>query len=181
MMTKLAIGEMLPDFVYDTPYQKGLSIHETIRMKPKTALVFLRYYGCPFCQLDMRDYALHIKEITADGGQFLVVLQSDPVRLKALLDEHPLPYPIICDPEQKLYQAFDIPAADSMESMAGPGVMEKAAKVKAAGLQHGEYEGTETQLPAVFVVNQSCTLTYVHYAQFVEDSPTAAQLQALLK
>ena len=76
-MAKLGKGALLPDFTYQTIYEKGLQISETVKKAPKTALVFLRYYGCPFCQLDMHDYMEHYDAITAAGSQFLVVLQSD--------------------------------------------------------------------------------------------------------
>ena len=178
-MAKLTVGDKLPNFTFDTPYQKGLSMYEELKKAPKTALVFLRYYGCPFCQFDMHSYEVSYDQITASGYQFFVVLQSDPDKLKKTLAGHPLPFPIICDPQMKLYKELEIPDGTGM-TLAGPNTMTKAAAVKAAGYQHGDYEGIETQLPATFAVDQSGTVTYVHYAEFIDDSATDKQLIDLL-
>lgn len=178
-MAKLTVGSKLPEFTFDTPYQKGLSVSGEIKKAPKTALVFLRYYGCPFCQFDMHSYEVSLQKITASGGQFFVVLQSDPEKLKQTLADHPLPFPIICDPECKLYKAFEIPDGTGM-TLAGPNTMKKVETVKAGGYQHGDYEGIETQLPATFVVDQDGTVLYAHYAEFIDDSATDQQLIDLL-
>ena len=145
-MAILAPGAQIPDFVYQTPYEKDLHIADTAKKAAKTALVFLRYYGCPMCQLDMHDYMENYDDIVAGGGQFLVVLQSDPDKLKATLGDNILPYPVICDPDQTLYKEFEIPVASSMEEMMGPKGPDKFARVMAGGYQHGESEGEEKSL-----------------------------------
>ncbi len=180
-MTKLTVGSKLPAFDYATVYESGLHIYDTLAKADKTALVFLRYYGCPFCQLDMHEYETHYSEITAHGGQFLVVLQSDPARLKEKLEGHTFPFTIICDPEMKLYKEFEIQAGKEMKDIAGPGVPAKALKVKKLGYTHGDYEGIETQLPATFAITKDGTVTCADYPAYVEQSATAEQLIEILK
>ena len=112
-MPKLHVGEKMPDFTFETPYEKGLTIGETAKkVAGKTAVVFMRYYGCTMCQYDIHLFKTQHEKIAATGGQMLVVLQSDPVKLAAQVKPGDLPFDIICDPDQKLYQQFDIrPAA----------------------------------------------------------------------
>ena len=115
-MPRLHVGEKMPDFTFETPYEKGLTIGETAKkVAGKTAVVFMRYYGCTMCQYDIHLFKTQHEKIAATGGQMLVVLQSDPVKLAAQVKPGDLPFDIICDPDQKLYQQFDIrPAAPNV-------------------------------------------------------------------
>lgn len=180
-MAKLEVGQILPDFEYVTPFTEGNTIAQTAAKAKKTALVFLRYWGCTLCQYDIHLLAQAHGGIVANGGQMFVVLQSDPAKLAGELGKaDALPFEIICDPEQKLYKQFQIEAAASMAKMADLKMLGKAIKATKAGFKHGEYEGEEKQLPAAFVVDSDCRLLYAHYAATVSDMPDAAELAKLL-
>ena len=62
-MAKLKTGSLLPEFRYDTPFEKDLAIAHFVSKAEKTAILFLRYYGCPTCQLDMHNISQNYKEI----------------------------------------------------------------------------------------------------------------------
>jgi len=180
-MAKLEKGQIMPDFEYVTPFSQGHTLTETAAKAPKTALIFLRYWGCPLCQYDIHLLAQAHAEITANGGQLFVVLQSDPALLaKELGSEDALPFEIICDPEQKLYKAFVIEPAGSMAKMADLKMVGKIVKATKMGIKHGAYEGDEQQLPAAFVVDGERKILYAHYAKSVSDLPDAAELSKLL-
>ena len=180
-MAKLEKGQIMPDFEYVTPFSQGHTLTETAAKAPKTALVFLRYWGCPLCQYDIHLLAQAHPEITAHGGQLLVVLQSDPKGLAEKLgSERALPFPIICDPEQKLYQEFVIEPAASMAKMADLKMVGRIVKATKMGIKHGDYEGNEQQLPAAFVIDGHRKILYAHYAKSVSDMPDAEELKSLL-
>lgn len=171
----------MPEFYYRTPFRSNLSISDTVKLvKGKTALVFLRYYGCTLCQYDMHQYAEQYKEVKKCGAQILVVLQSDPEKLAVQTKPEDFPFEIICDPEQKLYKQLEIPAAKSMLKMADTKTFGKMVSAKASGFKHGEYEGEELQLPAVFIMDQKRFLSYVHYGKSAGDVPDVKELIALL-
>ena len=111
----------------------------------------------------------------------LVVLQSDQKKLAGQLKPGDLPFDIVCDPEARLYQQLDIRPAASQAGLADAGTMLKIAKAKAGGFTHGDYEGDELQLPAVFVMEQDLTLTHVHYGKSAGDVPDTKALAALLR
>lgn len=180
-MAKLTTGQVMPDFSFDTPFDRGRTLAGTAaQVRGKTALVFLRYYGCPLCQYDIHQYASHYEAITQAGGQILVVLQSDPAALAGQLTPDSLPFGIICDPEQALYRQFGIAPAPSKAKMAGAGTLVKIARATAAGYKHGAYEGDELQLPAVFVVDRDLKLEYVHYGKTVDDVPSPRELAQII-
>ena len=176
----LAEGDQLPDFVCDTPFEKGVHLADKLKAAPKTALVLLRYYGCPLCQLDIHELAAHYNEITAAGGQLLVVLQSDPAKLAQQLQPGDLPFEILCDPDQKLYKALGVWPAPAMVKMGDEATMDKIRKAAAAGYTHGEFEGNELQLPAAFVADSQGRLLWAHYGVSAGDVPGADQLAKLL-
>lgn len=180
-MAKLEIGQTMPDFEYVTPFSVGHTLAATAAAAPKTALVFLRYWGCPLCQYDIHLLAQAHKDLTAKGGQLLIVLQSDPKGLAEQLgSETALPFPIVCDPEQKLYKEFCIKPAASMMKMADLKMVGRIMKATKLGFKHGAYEGDEQQLPAAFVVDGERKVLYAHYAKSVSDMPDATQLAQLL-
>lgn len=181
-ISKLHVGDILPDFTYETPYTQGLSIAGTARqVKGKTALYFLRYYGCTMCQYDLHLLTEAADAIKAAGGQVLAVLQSDPQLLREELPEGYPPFRIICDPKETLYKRFEILPAASKEEMRGEITMKKRPQALALGYTHGKYEGNELQLPATFVVTPELEITYAYYGKAVGDSPDAETLLELLK
>lgn len=179
-MAKLKTNDLFPDFLYSTPYETDLNISETIKKADKTAILFLRYYGCPVCQLDLHELKENYFDLTDENTQLLVVLQSDPNNLKISLEKEPFPFTIICDPQQQLYHMLEIEPAKSMAKMVNANALLKIAKAKSAGYKHGEYEGNELQLPATFIVNTNRMITYSHYGKSVADIPDIPQLKKLL-
>ena len=181
-MAKYTPGQIMPDFTYCTPFAQNKSFSETVAACPgKTAVVFLRYYGCPICQLDLHTLGQAHKEITAGGGQLLVALQSEPKGLAEQITPDTFPYDIICDPEMKLYETLSIEPAPSMAKMISFKALKKIIKSTKAGYKHGAYEGNEQQLPAAFVMTPDRKLTYVRYGKDAGDVPTPEELAALLK
>lgn len=181
-MARLTTGGVMPDFTFDTPFESGRTLSETAaRVKGKTALIFLRYYGCTLCQYDMHQYAAAAEKVADTGGQMLVVLQSNPAKLAVQMKPGDLPYDLICDSEQTLYRQFEIAPAKSKLKMASFATLKKINAAKSAGFTHGDYEGDELQLPAAFIVDSSLKLTYVRYGDSVADVPTPEELVALLR
>lgn len=180
-MAKLEVGQLMPNFEYVTPFSEGHTLAQTAAGAPKTAIVFLRYWGCTLCQYDIHLMAQHYDEIRANGGQLLVVLQSDPALLaQELGSADALPFAIVCDPEQKLYKDFCIQPAASMMKMADLKMLGKIVKATKLGMKHGTYEGDEQQLPAAFVVDGECRILYARYGASVSDIPDAQELAKLL-
>ena len=130
----------------------------------------------------MHALAARYGEVEAVGGQVAVVLQSAPAKLAEELGApDAVPYTILCDPEKKLYRQLAVwPAASQME-LVGPGLMEKMAQVQAQGIQHGDYEGDEMQLPAAFAVDAGRKVTWAHYGQGLGDTPDAAKIAQVLQ
>ena len=184
IMTRLNVGEKFPNFTFDTGFKTGLTVEKEFIGK-KTVVWVLRYIGCTVCRYDCKLIADRYAEFEAKNAQVFVLMQSDPQHIQDDLQRTnaTLPFEIICDPEMKIYKELDIKPAASMEELAG-GQMEKLmAKGKAAkeaGFSHGDYEGDEQQLPAMFILDENGVATYVHYAANIVDMPTVDEVLNLL-
>ena len=181
-MPRLNVGSLMPNFEFATPYAPENRLSETVKKVPgKTAIVFLRYLGCRMCQLDMLDYEEGYAPIAENGGQLLIVLQSDPAKVAADIPQGQVPYTIICDPDQTLYKLFDIRPASSKETMKDETSAAKFARIEEKRLVHGDFEGEELQLPAAFVVDHDLRVTFARYGRVISDTPTADELAELVK
>lgn len=163
---KITIGSRIPDFNVDTVTKNGVTLKELVGEK-KTALYFLRYAGCSLCQLDMIMLEEEYTKLEKFGGKAIVVLQSDAEKLK----DTNFSYDIICNPDQSLYKELEIHAAHSIKELVGEKSKAKIEKVKERGLEHGDYEGEELQLPAVFIVDADLSVTYAKYGKDAIDIP----------
>lgn len=170
-------GDKLDDLGYATPWGTGTLSDNGGK---STLLIFLRYYGCTICQLDLANLRARYGEITAAGGRALVVLQSDGAGVAAQIGPDHFPFEIICDPDQALYRRFGVAPALSMEKMASTAVLKKIGAARAAGFTHGAYEGNELQLPAVLMLDAGLTVRKAHYGADPGDLPTVDEMAAWL-
>lgn len=176
-INKLKKGDQAPDFVYDTPWEKGISLSEKIREKP-TFLYFLRYYGCTLCQLEILDIIEDYNKFTEKNAQILVVLQSDPALIREQVKEE-LPFDIVCDPEQKLFKLYNVRPATSMEDVLSARLFDRVKIAAEKGLKHGKYEGNELQLPALFQLDSDLTVKFAHYSKDMADLLTVDDMVEL--
>lgn len=176
-LDRICPGDRLEDFAYRTPWGEGRLSDNGGKA---TILLFLRYYGCTICQLDMQRMKQEYEKIQAAGGRALVVLQSDPAVIREQTDRDYYPFDIVCDSEQALFRRYHVSPALSMERMADIHVLEKIGQAQAAGLVHGKYEGDELQLPAVFLLDKDNTVLKAHYAAKAADLPDVDQLASWL-
>lgn len=75
---KLSIGDKMPNFVFDTAYEKGKTVEEILKAKKRTVFWVLRYIGCTTCRYDIHVIATRYREFLQLDTQVYVVMQSEP-------------------------------------------------------------------------------------------------------
>lgn len=176
---KFETGKKLEPFICNTIEQDGVSAEQLADGRP-TMFLFLRYYGCRICQLDLRNLDRDYELIKQAGGQAVVILQSRRDVMEKAAGEKPFPYTVVCDPNQDLYHMFEIlPAADK-EELRGGNTPDKRKQAEQLGLVHGESEGNELQLPAAVLVDGEMTVRYAHYGKNGADTPGAAEIAKMI-
>ena len=182
-MTRINKGDTFPVFEFSTAYEDGLNSKEVL--KGKTIFWVLRYIGCTVCRYDVHLIAQRYDEFRQKGAQVFVVMQSDQEHIRRDLEatNTVLPFSIICDPKQEIYQLLDIKAAATKEEMV-EGVMdklkEKGGKAREAGFVHGDYEGNELQLPAMFIIGQDGIVQKAIYAETIMGLPNLNELLEMI-
>ena len=68
-MAQIEAGQKLKDYVFDTAFESDVKLSDKVKNADKTILLFLRYYGCRICQLDMREYAEAYDRIKAKNAR----------------------------------------------------------------------------------------------------------------
>lgn len=174
-LNRVREGDALPDFNYHTAYKSDINYLEKVKGR-KNFLVFLRYFGCTVCQLDILEFADRYFELKDKGIEFTLVLQSDRYLLKNQLDKNPLPFEIISDPNGDLYDKFNIRPAYSQGEMLSQEAFKKIIRAQGKGLEHGKYEGNEQQLPAVFLIDEEGKVEYSHYGKDIADIPSIDEI-----
>ncbi len=181
---KIQTGDKFPDLVFDTNERDGVHLYDVL--KGKTVLWVLRYIGCPTCRLDVHLIAQRYGDFTAKGAQVFVVMQSDRAHIEKDLAATgaSLPFEIVCDPEQKLYEQLEIrpgdPDGPALPEDVLAKLIEKVQAAEAEGFVHGDYEGNEQQLPALFILDEEGVAQYVNYAQGPMDMPSVDEVLEML-
>lgn len=181
-MPKLSVGDKMPNFKFNTAYHSDLTIEDILPKKQRTIFWVLRYIGCTTCRYDVHMLASNYQKFLDLDSQIYVVMQSEPANVREYLAEQALPFEIICDSKQEIYQTLVIPATATREERQPTEesdlakLADKMAKLKAGGFVHGKYEGNEQQLPALFVVEQDGTVSYAHYAKNSIDMPSVDEM-----
>lgn len=179
-------GDKFPNFTFETESRQGLSTDEAVKEADKTVFWVLRYIGCTTCRYDVHQIMLSYGKFTEKGAQVYVVMQSRPETVRRDLEGYDMPFHIICDYKQEIYSALQIKATETREerqpkTQEGKAKLaEKMAKVKASGFVHGDYEGNEQQLPAMFIVDKEGKVLYSHYAQDSIDMPTVDETLSII-
>lgn len=185
-MSKISVGQTMPDFQVLTSIDGETSLHKLAKKTGKTILWVLRYIGCPTCRYDVHMLAQNYDRFTEKNAQVCVVMQSRIEFVREATKEENIPFEIICDEKQEIYQTLSIEATQTKEERlpkTEEGVIrleEKRKRVKEEGFTHGVSEGNEQQLPALFIIDQNAKVLYVHYAADMIDMPSVDEAVSLI-
>ena len=156
MGERIAVGDKLPFFVYDTPYSAQNRFRDLLQRKSPLVLVFMANFGHPITRTFASRYANTYGSLR-DGG-FALVVRSRADKLSRSIGPNTLPYPLLCDAEGVLYEHLDIPQSSSAlmtYSLEGWRILRDA---KRQGYQAAK--GQMQQLP--LTLTQVCTIPAEH-------------------
>ena len=174
MYSKLAPGNKAPDFKFKTAWDDEFNFYDAVGNNP-AVLIFLRYYGCPVCQMEMAKIKQGIDLARKKGGRVFVVLQSKPETIASLIKKDDFPFTIICDSQGKVFQLYGVEAGGIIKYLHPAGLI-AAIKATCRGFLHGKFEGNETQLPAAFAMTADKIIKYAHYGKNIGDVPSLAKM-----
>ena len=178
MGKRIKVGDKAPDFQFDTPWSSFRGFYESVQNQD-AVLVFLRYHGCPVCQMEMANLRREMELFNQKKARVFVFLQSSTATLLPLLQEEDWPFEIVCDPKGKIFELYAVGTGNLFQYL-HPAAFVAAFKATCRGFMHKKFEGKETQLPAAFVIKSDKTVKYRYYGQNVSDVPKPSVLAANL-
>lgn len=178
MADRIAVGDKLPFFLYDTPYSAQNRFRDLLAAKSPLVLIFMANFGHPITRTFASRYA-ETWGALRDGSLALVV-RSRADKLAQNIGPDTLPYPLLCDAEGVLYDYLAIPQSSSTlmtYSLEGWRILREAKKQG-----YRAVKGTPQQLPLTLILDQDGTVLFSHYGASLTDVPEdCASIQSLLE
>lgn len=166
-MDYLKMGDRAPAFT-------ALGMNgETIRLEDyrgkRLLLCFFRYATCPFCTVRFVRLAQEVARYNENGLEVLGVFESSADYINKYIGRRGLPFPVIPDPEGRLYQLYGVQTSV-------PGLMlgmfriptllralfDPAYKMASSG-------GKVTRIPADFVLGPDLRIALSYYGKDIGD------------
>ena len=154
--SKIKEGDKAPIFKLKS-YNAGLIILADLIGKQKIVLIFSRYFGCPICQLDLKNLMKRHSEIEEKGAKILYITQSGEKIAKDFIEKEKIDFPVIPNSKDELYKEYGL---GMMTKEAVLQVREKFKDATKQGIKHGEYEGWEQQGPGQFIIDEDGTIIH---------------------
>ncbi len=147
----LDIGAPAPDF---TAVASDGTTHALSDYRGRRVwLAFYRYASCPLCNLRVRQAATRAPAWQAQGLALLAVFQSPPERVRAWVGRERPPFPLLCDPEERIYADYEVGA--SLAGFVSPASLPRFWEATRAGIFPGPMDGTKTRMPADFLIDEA--------------------------
>ena len=168
--TAIEVGQTAPEII--TKDIAGNPVHlDALTKDGKVVLSFMRYAGCPVCTYRVHELKQQHESLKAQGYTLIVVFESSPEVLLQYQREFDLPFTIIADPSNRLYDAY------AVETSAGK--MLKTSRQKEINQQFkagkemyaNKYkrDGKMTRIGADFVIGPGRVVLKVHYGAHIGD------------
>lgn len=174
MSKRLKTGDTAPNFRFVTPFKPSQDFYESVQ-NLDAVFVFLRYQGCPICQMEMANLRRDIELFNREKTRVFVFLQNSPDTLLPLLKEDDWPFEIVCDRDGTIFQLYGVEPGGLLKYLHPAGLI-AAIKATGKGYLHKKFEGKETQLPAAFVIKADKTIKYLYYGKNISDVPIPSVL-----
>jgi peroxiredoxin len=171
VIVRPAVGDPAPDgFLLDTSGHAMLL--STLWRDRPAVLVFLRYFGCPFCQM-------HVVALRADedrfrevGANVVLIGQGPPGEGERFCAEKRVSFACALDPDGSAFGAYGL-GRGSLLQVFGPKVLGPFLAANAHGetRQRGMAGGSMMQMPGAFVVDTEGMVRLAHRNRTINDSP----------
>lgn len=174
---RIATGASAPDFTATVYAREPLTL-SALRGQ-KVWLAFFRYAGCPLCNLRVHQMIQRYPEWERQGLKIVAVFQAPVEEVASNVGEQNAPFPIVCDPDEKLYALYGLEA--SLAGYLSPKNLPLAAKALKEGFTPGTMHGTKTRLPADFLIDENGKVVDTFYADTIGGHIPFERIDAFLR
>ncbi len=163
---KISIGQLAPHFdVEDIHGQR----HSLESLRGKNILVsFFRDATCPFCNLRVYELTTKYPELNRKGLVMLAFFSSPKERVVQYIGKKSRPFPLIADPEKKVYELYNV--RSSLGGLMMSMIIRMPSMFKAMMLGFlPRMSGAVTQMPADFLIGPDLKVKGIYYGRDAAD------------
>jgi peroxiredoxin len=137
-----------------------------------STIVFIRYFGCPFCQAQVVALREDRDRFESFGADVTVIGQGTPQECAEFCDARRVPFRVLVDPDRRAYRAYGLGKGGAMQVM-GPQMMLPWIRneLHKETRQHVARGASYTQMPGTFVVDVVGIVRFAHRSRHVADIP----------
>jgi peroxiredoxin len=147
------VGDPAPDALLIDLERREVRLSSIWQERP-AVVVFLRYFGCPFCQTQVVTLRNEHERIDRSGADVALVGHGDPDAAVEFASSKALPFPLLLDRDRGTYRAYGLVQGKAMQVLsprvALPWIKaELSSETRQRGLRGGNF----LQMPGTFVVD----------------------------
>lgn len=164
---KIEKSKKAPSFTSQNQFGEPVSLDD---YKGKNIwLAFYRYASCPLCNLHLHSIIRRFDEVEKIGVVFLPVFQSPPAEVLKYTGDKPLPFPILCDPDETIYRLYDVKS--SFWGFFSIQVLFTMIKAFLSGFFPGKMEGEIGRIPSEFLIDEEMNIFFEYKGKNIGDHP----------
>ncbi len=165
-MSKITPGIAAPDFVQN---DIGDSVIQLSNYKGKKVMLsFYRYASCPLCNLRVHELIQQYPAFKEKDLEMLAIFQSPKSSIKEYVGKQDAPFPILPDPEQKLYHLYGV-NGDWSKFVKGLIQPKKLFATLQNGFLPGKIENDMNMIPADFLIDEQGMIHTAYYGKDASD------------
>jgi peroxiredoxin len=176
MSTRLTAGQPAPEFAAMDSRRHTLELAQ-LRGRP-VMLSFYRYASCPRCNLRIHQLLAEWPRWREQGLAMVAVFESPAERLHRYLDRHHAPFPLVPDPERRLYRLYGVASSWRGFFIGMTHLREVLSAVVGHGFLPGAMDGEWAMLPADFLIAPDLTVADAYYGKHIGDHIPLARIDA---
>lgn len=177
-MARLKVGEKAPDFQVTDMNQKSISLVDF--SGHYTLLSFMRYAGCPFCDMTLIKLVERYQNFSARGLEVVTFFQSPADTIEAYVLQRQPPFSLVADPDRAVYDLYRIESSKVGLVTTLPAAVGVGAALLTGKTKQGKITGDGFLMPAQFVIGPDLTLQNVHYGTNYGDKIPFIEIETLL-
>lgn len=177
MAKRLNVNDLAPNLILKNSQGEQVTL-DTFSGKP-LALIFMRYVGCPVCQMDTIAYKQQYQALKDAGLEIAMVFQSSTENLEQFEVQKVLPFTVLSDPKGSSYKQYGVDWG--ITGFLSPKNLSPIFNSFKSGHKHGKFEGNEFQYPAVFLIDADRKIRFTHYGETVSDLLSPEQVLTAFK
>jgi peroxiredoxin len=146
-----------------------------------SVVVFLRYFGCPFCQAQVVKLRDERDRFDETGAGIVLIGQGAPSDAAEFTERMAQPFECLVDPDLSAYKAFGLGTA-RLGQVFGPPVALPFLRdnLRRETFQRGLHGGKFMQMPGTFVIDTQGVVQLAHRNRHIADTPPHDEILRVL-